>query len=232
MAVPDRAGRIGLSLLPGVSTVDFAQLRREYMLYGLAEENVARDPFDQFDTWFRAAVDAEVPLANAMAVATVDPVSLRPTIREILLKGYDRSGFVFYTSFDSRKGRELQANPSASLLFWWVELERQVRIEGRAERLSDAEADEYFSSRPLGSRLSAWASPQSGVVPDRSALEARLAHAAERYGEQPPRPPYWGGFRVVPDGFEFWQGRENRLHDRIVYRLEADGRWAIQRLGP
>jgi pyridoxamine 5'-phosphate oxidase len=212
--------------------VDFAELRREYVLAGLAEKDVAADPFDQFDAWFRAAVEAKLPLPNAMAVATVDPVAQRPSLREILLKGYDRTGFVFYTSLDSRKGRELAANPAASLLFWWVELERQVRIEGRAERVSDAEADRYFASRPLGSRLGAWASPQSGAVPGRELLEARLREAASRYGEQPPRPPYWGGFRVVPDWFEFWQGRENRLHDRIAYRLEQDGQWVIERLAP
>jgi pyridoxamine 5'-phosphate oxidase len=212
--------------------VDFAQLRREYMLAGLAEKDVARDPFEQFERWFRAAVAADLPLANAMAVATVDPVSQRPSLREILLKGYDRSGFVFYTSHESRKGRELAANPATSLLFWWVELERQVRIEGRSERLRDTEADRYFATRPLGSRLGAWASPQSEVVPGRETLEARLNEAAARYGEQPPRPPYWGGFRVVPDRFEFWQGRENRLHDRIIYRLQANGAWRIARLAP
>ncbi|OGA29748.1 MAG: pyridoxamine 5'-phosphate oxidase [Betaproteobacteria bacterium RIFCSPLOWO2_02_FULL_65_24] len=210
----------------------FAQLRREYVLAGLAEKDVARDPFDQFDAWFRAAVQANVPLANAMALATVDPVSQRPSLREILLKGYDRSGFVFYTSHDSRKGRELAGNPATSLLFWWVELERQVRIEGRAQRVSDAEADQYFASRPLGSRLGAWASPQSETVPGRETLEARFEAAAARFGEQPPRPPSWGGFRVVPDWFEFWQGRENRLHDRIIYRLEDGGAWVIQRLAP
>ncbi|OGA79348.1 MAG: pyridoxamine 5'-phosphate oxidase [Betaproteobacteria bacterium RIFCSPLOWO2_12_FULL_66_14] len=210
----------------------FAQLRREYVLAGLAEKDVARDPFDQFDAWFRAAVQANVPLANAMALATVDPVSQRPSLREILLKGYDRSGFVFYTSHDSRKGRELAGNPATSLLFWWVELERQVRIEGRAQRVSDAEADQYFASRPLGSRLGAWASPQSETVPGRETLEARFEAAAARFGEQPPRPPSWGGFRVVPDWFEFWQGRENRLHDRIIYRIEDDGAWVIQRLAP
>jgi len=212
--------------------VTFAQLRREYVLAGLAEKDVARDPFDQFDAWFRAAVQANVPLANAMALATVDPVSQRPSLREILLKGYDRSGFVFYTSHDSRKGRELAGNPATSLLFWWVELERQVRIEGRAQRVSDAEADQYFASRPLGSRLGAWASPQSETVPGRETLEARFEAAAARFGEQPPRPPSWGGFRVVPDWFEFWQGRENRLHDRIIYRLEDGGAWVIQRLAP
>ena len=209
----------------------FAQLRREYVLAGLAEKDVARDPFDQFDAWFRAAVQANVPLANAMALATVDPVSQRPSLREILLKGYDRSGFVFYTSHDSRKGRELAGNPATSLLFWWVELERQVRIEGRAQRVSDAEADQYFASRPLGSRLGAWASPQSETVPGRETLEARFEAAAARFGEQPPRPPSWGGFRVVPDWFEFWQGRENRLHDRLLYARDG-GAWKIERLAP
>lgn len=212
--------------------MDFAALRREYMRSGLTERDVAPDPFEQFDAWLKAAVAATVPLANAMALATSDPRTGRASIRQVLLKGYDRAGFVFYTSFDSRKGRELAANPQASALFWWAELERQIRIEGRLERVSDAESDAYFATRPLGSRLSAWASPQSEAVHGREDLEARLAEMTGRFAGRPPRPPDWGGLRIVPDAFEFWQGRENRLHDRIVYRLQPHGSWTIGRLGP
>jgi pyridoxamine 5'-phosphate oxidase len=212
--------------------MDFAALRREYMRSGLTESDVSRDPFDQFDAWFRAAVAATVPLPNAMALATADPASHRPSVRQVLLKDYDRRGFVFYTDFDSRKGRELDATGHASVLFWWVELERQVRIEGRTERVTDAESDAYFVPRPLGSRLGACASPQSAPLAGRESLEARLAEVTARFGDAPPRPANWGGYRVVPDAFEFWQGRENRLHDRIVYRLERGGGWTIGRLGP
>jgi pyridoxamine 5'-phosphate oxidase len=212
--------------------MDFAALRREYMRDGLTERDVSADPFVQFDTWFKAAVEAGVPIANGMALATADRSTGRPSVRQVLLKGYDRTGFVFFTSFESRKGAELEANPEVSALFWWTELERQVRIEGRAQRVSNAESDEYFATRPLGSRLGAWASPQSEPLPGRAALEARLGEVTARFGEQPPRPANWGGYRIVPDTFEFWQGRENRLHDRITYRLSAGGSWAIGRLGP
>ena len=202
------------------------------MRSGLSESDVSRDPSDQFDAWFRAAVTAGVPLVNAMALATTDPVTLRPSVRQVLLKDYDARGFVFYTDYNSRKGRELDATGHASVLFWWVELERQIRIEGRVERVTDAEADAYFTSRPLGSRLGACASPQSAPLPDRESLEQRLTDVTARFGDAPPRPPNWGGYRVAPDTFEFWQGRENRLHDRIVYRLERGGGWRIGRLGP
>jgi pyridoxamine 5'-phosphate oxidase len=149
----------------------------------------------------------------------------------VLLKGVDERGFVFYTNYLSRKGRELLARPAASLVFLWSELERQVRIEGRVERVSAAESDEYYASRPLGARLSAWASPQSAPAADRAALEQAMEEARRRYGEQPPRPPHWGGYRVIPEALEFWQGRANRLHDRLVYARAADG-WRIERLAP
>jgi pyridoxamine 5'-phosphate oxidase len=202
------------------------------MRFGLTERDVSADPFEQFDAWFRSAVEAGVPLANAMALATADARTGRPSLRQVLLKGYDASGFVFYTSFDSRKGRELESNPQASVLFWWNELERQVRIEGSVMRVTEAESDEYFASRPVGSRLGACASPQSAPLAGREALEALLAEATARYGDAPPRPANWGGYRIVPEHFEFWQGRENRLHDRIIYTGSAAQGWRIGRLGP
>ena len=212
-----------------------SDLRHKFMHAGLDEASVAADPFKQFERWFHAATAAGVHLPNAMSLATAD-ASGRPSVRAVLLKGYDVAGFVFYTNYSSRKGRELAANPHACLLFSWVELERQVRIEGRVGKVSDAESDEYFASRPLGSRLGAWASPQSEVVPDRAAIEARLAEAKHRYGDAVPRPPHWGGYRVVPEAIEFWQGRENRLHDRIRYRRGGESgeaiTWTIDRLAP
>ena len=210
--------------------MSFKALRHEYMLAGLDEKEVARDPFAQFDAWFKAAIAGQLPLANAMALATADRGG-RTSVRAVLLKGVDTRGFVFYTNLESRKAREMRANPNASLLFCWNELERNVRIEGRVETVSDAESDAYYHSRPLGARLGAWASPQSAVLPDRGSLEEKLAAVTAQHGEHPPRPPFWGGLRVVPDWFEFWQGRENRLHDRVSYRLDG-GRWIIERLGP
>jgi pyridoxamine 5'-phosphate oxidase len=210
--------------------MSFEALRHEYMLAGLDEKEVARDPFAQFDAWFKAAIDGKLPLANSMALATAERGG-RPSVRAVLLKGVDTRGFVFYTNLESRKAREMRANPHAALLFCWDELERQVRIEGRIEPVSDAESDAYYHSRPLGARLGAWASPQSAVLADRKSLEEKLAAITAQYGEHPPRPPFWGGLRVVPDWFEFWQGRKNRLHDRVSYRLDG-GRWVIERLGP
>ena len=210
--------------------MSFKALRHEYMLAGLDEKEVARDPFAQFDAWFKAAIAGQLPLANAMALATADRGG-RTSVRAVLLKGVDTRGFVFYTNLESRKAREMRANPHASLLFCWDELERQVRVEGRVETVSDAESDVYYHSRPLGARLGAWASPQSAVLPDRRSLEEKLAAVTAQHGEHPPRPPFWGGLRVIPDWFEFWQGRENRLHDRVSYRLDG-GRWIIERLGP
>ena len=210
--------------------MNFEQLRHEYMLSGLEEKDVASDPFEQFNAWFQASVDAKLPLANAMSLATAT-ASGRVSSRAVLLKGLDARGFVFYTNLESRKALELRENPHAALLFCWDELERQVRIEGQIESVSDAESDQYYLSRPLGARLGAWASPQSRVLPDRQTLEGKLAAIPAQYGDNPPRPPFWGGLRVVPDWFEFWQGRKNRLHDRISYRLDQ-GRWLIERLGP
>jgi pyridoxamine 5'-phosphate oxidase len=210
--------------------MNFEQLRHEYMLSGLDEKEVDRDPFRQFDAWFKASVAAQLPLANAMSLATANKAG-RVSVRAVLLKGVDSRGFTFYTNFESRKAREMRDNPNAALLFCWDELERQVRVEGRVESISDAESDEYYHSRPLGARLGAWASPQSDVLPDRKTLENKLAAITAQYGDNPPRPPFWGGLRLVPDWFEFWQGRKNRLHDRVSYRLDG-GRWVIERLGP
>ena len=171
-----------------------------------------------------------MPMVNAMTLATVSAAG-RPSARMVLLKGVDHGGFVFFTNYKSRKGRELTANPEAALLFYWTELEREVRIEGRVEKISAQESDEYFGSRPLGSRHAAIASPQSKVVPDRAALEALFAEAEQRHGDETPRPAHWGGYRLLPAAIEFWQGRANRLHDRVLYTLKSRG-WKIERLAP
>lgn len=211
--------------------MNLAHLRQEYMRESLDEQDVARDPITQFNRWFDEAVKARMPIANAMTLATVSATG-RPAARIVLLKGVDHAGFVFYTNYDSRKGREIAANPHAALLFHWTELEREVRIEGRVEKVPAAESDEYFDGRPLGSRHAAIASPQSAVVANRAALEARFAEAEKHHGNSPPRPQHWGGYRVVHEAVEFWQGRSNRLHDRILYRKQHDGSWTIARLAP
>lgn len=210
--------------------MNIADIRQEYMRAGLAEEDALPDPFRQFEQWFDAAVKSNLPLPNSSTLATATPAG-RPSARVVLLKGLDARGFVFYTNYTSRKARELDVNPYASMMFCWEELERQVRIEGGVEKVSAAESDEYFASRPLGSRLGAWASAQSAVIPDRKSLEAKLAEVTARYGEQPPRPGTWGGYRIIPETIEFWQGRGNRLHDRLLYSRTASG-WKIERLAP
>jgi len=207
-------------------------LRREYTQRGLREEDLAADPFTQFGAWFDEVAQADIREPNAMTLATATPDG-RPSARMVLLKGVDARGFVFYTNHESRKGNELTANPRAALVFFWVQLERQVRVEGRVERVSDEESDLYFASRPEGSQLGAWASQQSAVLPDRGPLEARYEEMRARYeGHEIPRPPFWGGYRVVPEAVEFWQGRVNRLHDRLRYRHQDDGSWVIERLSP
>ncbi|MEI7681061.1 MAG: pyridoxamine 5'-phosphate oxidase [Betaproteobacteria bacterium] len=209
--------------------MNIADLREEYRRASLDETAVTHDPFEQFTRWFDEAVKSEHPALNAMTLATVSAAG-RPSARIVLLKGVDQGGFVFYTNYKSRKGRELTANPAASLVMFWHQLEREVRVDGRVKKITAAESDAYFSSRPLGSRHAAIASPQSEVVLDRAMLEARFAEAALT-GEQPERPAHWGGYVLVPDAIEFWQGRPNRLHDRVLYSRKART-WKIERLAP
>jgi pyridoxamine 5'-phosphate oxidase len=208
-----------------------AELRKNYALGSLDETEVNRDPIRQFDTWFRQAVEAKLPEPNTMTLATVDEQG-RPSARIVLIKGVGDSGFVFFTNYESRKGRDLAHNPHASLLFYWIELERQVRIDGTIIKTSAEESDAYFASRPLGSRIGAWASEQSRIIANRAVLEAREREISARYGANPPRPPYWGGYRLVPEAIEFWQGRPSRLHDRVLYTSEPSGGWRISRLSP
>jgi pyridoxamine 5'-phosphate oxidase len=211
-----------------------ADLRQEYMRAGLSETQADRDPFRQFELWFEDALRAKLPLPNAMTLATVTPQGA-PSARIVLLKGVEDGGFVFYTNYRSRKGRELQARPAACLVFQWSDLERQVRIDGSVQRVSAAASDAYYATRPLGARLSAWASTQSETVSSRAHLEAAMQESSRRYADNPPRPAHWGGYRVVPQAIEFWQGRADRLHDRLVYKRKAGvsgAGWTIERLAP
>jgi pyridoxamine 5'-phosphate oxidase len=210
--------------------LDPAHLRQNYDVGALDEADADADPFRQFARWFDEALNADLMEPNAMALATVDAHG-RPGSRMVLLKGVDKKGFVFFTNYESRKGHDLAANPMAALLFWWDRLHRQVRIEGRVERVEDAESERYFQSRPYGSRVGAAASPQSRVIGSRAELEERFRALEAAHPEDLPRPAHWGGYRVVPDHFEFWQGRESRLHDRLVYRPAGDA-WRIERLAP
>jgi len=207
-----------------------AELRKSYERHELDEAACNDDPLRQFETWLEQAIHAQLPEPNAMTLATVGADG-RPSTRIVLIKGLDAAGLVWYTNYDSRKGRELAHQPHAALQFHWVELERVVRIEGRVEKVSADESDAYYATRPLDSRIGAWASPQSQPIGSRAVLVANAAKAAARHGLNPPRPPHWGGYRLVPDRWEFWQGRRSRLHDRVRYNLEA-GRWTRQRLAP
>ncbi len=200
------------------------------MRAGLAEADAHGDPLAQFERWFNDALAAQLPLANAMTLATTAPGGA-PDARIVLLKGVDNGGFVFYTNYGSRKGRQLAAQPQACLVFFWAPLERQIRIEGKVERVSSSDSDHYYASRPLGARLSARASAQSEVVAGREVLEKAVQQEKAMHGENPPRPAHWGGYRVIPSCMEFWQGRENRLHDRLLY-LRDGGSWKIERLAP
>lgn len=210
-----------------------AAMRRAYLAGGLSEQDADPDPLVQFDSWFTAAVTAGLREPNAMVLATADGT---PSARMVLLKGYDQAGFVFYTNYDSRKAAELAANPRAALLFPWHELERQVRVQGSVARTSVTESEAYFAERPRGSQLGAWASPQSALLGSRAELSARLAEVTDRFGaadaDPPvPLPPFWGGYRVAPESVEFWQGRDDRLHDRLRYRRGPYG-WVLERLAP
>ena len=210
--------------------MNIAELRQEYMRAGLDEAHADPDPLRQFERWFEDALRAKLPLPNAMTLATAGADGAA-TARIVLLKGIDGGGFVFYTNYRSRKGREIEAKSSACLLFLWSDLERQVRIEGAVEKVSARESDEYFVTRPLGARHSALASNQSEAVASRQVLEKAMEEVRRRHGDNPPRPPHWGGYRVLPRAIEFWQGRADRLHDRLLYQHAGAG-WKIQRLAP
>jgi len=208
-----------------------ADLRKSYERAELNEDASHRDPLHQFEQWLQEAIAAQVPEPNAMTLATVGS-NLRPSTRVVLIKGLDAQGITWYTNYDSRKGHELAGNPYAALQFHWVELERVVRIEGVVQKLSSTESDAYFHSRPLDSRIGAWASPQSEVISGRGVLVANAAKYAAQFMLQPPRPPHWGGYRLLPDNWQFWQGRKSRLHDRLRYSLQGDGQWLRERLAP
>ena len=208
-----------------------ADLRKSYERAELDESASEANPLKQFERWLNEAMSAQVPEPNAMTLATVGG-DLRPSTRVVLIKGYDERGIVWYTNYDSRKGQELAGNPFAALQFHWVELERVVRIEGRVEKVSDSESDDYFKSRPLDSRIGAWASPQSQVISGRGVLVANAARYGAQFMLNPPRPPHWGGYRLVPDNWQFWQGRKSRLHDRLRYTLDSSQGWLRERLAP
>jgi pyridoxamine 5'-phosphate oxidase len=208
-----------------------ADLRKSYERAELDESASHPDPLQQFDLWLKEAISGEVPEPNAMTLATVAS-NLRPSTRVVLIKGYDARGITWYTNYESRKGLEIAGNPFAALQFHWVELERVVRIEGIVEKVDAEESDAYFHSRPLDSRLGAWASPQSEVISGRGVLVANAARYAAQFLMQPPRPPHWGGYRLKPDNWQFWQGRKSRLHDRLRYTLTGDGQWLRERLAP
>ena len=209
-----------------------ADLRQDYTLQGLKETEVNSDPFVQFKEWFDQALNANILEPNAMTIATTTTQGV-PSARMVLLKDFDDRGFVFYTNYNSQKAQELAKNPQAALVFWWAELQRQVRICGRVEKVDDAESEQYFYSRPFNSRLGAWASNQSEVIESREVLEKHLQELKAKYQNQDvPRPPHWGGIRVIPTEIEFWQGRSSRLHDRLVYKITEDNSWKIERLSP
>jgi len=210
---------------------NIADLRKSYERTELDENASQTQPIKQFELWFHEALNAQISEPNAMTLATVGENGL-PSTRIVLIKGFDERGIVWYTNYQSRKGRELAAHPFAALQFHWVELERVVRIEGRVEKVSEEESDAYYRSRPLDSRIGAWASPQSEVISSRATLVANAAKFAATYMLNPPRPPHWGGFRLMPDMWEFWQGRKSRLHDRLRYRFTEDGAWVRERLAP
>ena len=213
-----------------MNTPSLADMRKNYQQAELLESSAAKHPLEQFTLWLNQALKAEIPEPNAMTLATVSS-DLRPSTRIVLIKGYDEQGIVWFTNYNSRKGRELAGNPFAALQFHWVELERVVRIEGRVEKISETESDAYFHSRPLASRIGAWASPQSQTIASREWLQEELKNYADKFQQEPPRPPHWGGYRLVPESWEFWQGGGARLHDRLQYR-KHQGNWLMERLAP
>jgi pyridoxamine 5'-phosphate oxidase len=214
------------------TSLDPNAARYEHAAHGLRRRDLDSDPIKQFGNWFTAAIEAGIRDVNAMSLATAGR-NAKPSVRVVLLKGFGHDGFVFFTNYESEKGRHLAENPYAALAFYWIELDRQVRINGAVEKTSRDESDHYFHSRSIGSQLGAWASRQSEVVDGRRVLDARMAEVTERYGDKPiPLPPLWGGYRLKPDTMEFWQGRPNRLHDRFRYVRRADGSWQIDRLAP
>ncbi len=216
-----------------MDAIDLAGLRREYETQGLRRADLHHDPIEQFGTWFSTALNSDLPDANAISLATATPDG-KPSTRVVLLKGFDQGGFVFFTNYESDKGRELEANPQAAFVIYWVQLERQVRVTGRVEKTSRAESQAYFHDRPRGSQLGAWVSHQSEVIDARRILDARLAEMTERFAgqEEIELPPHWGGYRIVPATIEFWQGRANRLHDRFRYTRQRDDTWTLERLAP
>lgn len=210
---------------------NIADIRKEYQLQSLLESDVADDPFVQFNRWWADAENSQLDEINAMTLATASAAGI-PSARTVLLKSVTDNGFVFFTNYNSQKGKELAENPNACLVFFWKELERQVRILGKTEKVNDEESDEYFNSRPRGSRIGAWASPQSSVIASREVIEENITRLEEQFTENISRPPHWGGYIVIPSVIEFWQGRPNRLHDRIQYSGSAAGGWKIERLAP
>ena len=210
--------------------MNLKRLRHKYIRKGLNEKDISKNPFEQFSLWFKEAFELKLLSADAMTLATASPGG-KPSARIVLLKSFDENGFVFYTNYNSRKAEELERNPNAALLFFWEELRRQIRIEGKAEKISHEESEKYFRTRPYESRLSAWASGQSSVIPGRETLEKKFQEYKKQFGEDVPLPEFWGGYRLIPDSVEFWQGRENRLHDRIRF-TKTGKEWKIERLAP
>lgn len=222
--------QITLLLKIAIMSTSIADIRKDYMLQSFSEKDAASNPIEQFTNWWNEALKSNIDEVNAMTLATATKEGM-PNARIVLLKGYDEKGFVFFTNYLSDKGKELAQNPNACLVFFWKELERQIRIEGTVEKVSVEESDEYFNSRPLGSKIGAWASHQSAIIEYREVIEQNVTRYSEIFGEVVPRPDHWGGYRVKPKAIEFWQGRSSRLHDRLQYTLENEN-WKIERLAP
>lgn len=208
-----------------------ADIRRDYKLQSLLESDVATNPIQQFTKWWQEAINSNIDEVNAMTLAT-STIDGKPSARTVLLKDYDEQGFVFFTNYNSHKGKELNENPNAALVFFWKELERQIRIEGRVQKIETTKSDNYFNSRPISSRIGAWSSPQSEVIESREILETNEQNFIEKFGEVIPRPAHWGGYIIQPNVIEFWQGRSSRLHDRLQYTLMENGVWKMERLAP